>query len=64
MQISIIGLDIAKHVFQVHAVDADEGARSRRFDCAARRCSTISPRCRRVWLAWRHARLRIIGRVS
>jgi hypothetical protein len=23
MQIRVIGLDIAKHVFQVHAVDAD-----------------------------------------
>jgi transposase len=24
MQISTIGLDLAKHVFQVHGVDADE----------------------------------------
>ena len=55
MEISTIGLDLAKSVFQVHVInDAARLSSARR--CAARRCCRFSRSCRRVWSAWRHAR--------
>ena len=59
-EVTTIGLDLAKHVFQVHGVDAEE----RRF-CASsfgvRRFWRSSVDCRPVWLAWRRARRRTTG---
>ena len=52
MQISTIGLDIAKNVFQVHGIDANEtvvvGS-----DSGVARCWRSSKRCRRASSAWR-----------
>ena len=63
MQITIIGLDLAKHWFQVHGVDADGQVVVRR---PLWRSGVIpySDRSSRVWSAWRLARQRIIGRGS
>jgi hypothetical protein len=45
MQVTTIGLDIAKNVFQVHGIDATEKVVVRRRASAARPCSR-SPACR------------------
>ena len=50
-EISTIGIDTAKHVFQLHT-DGGGGARSR----------ASLPLCRPVLLALRHAALRTSGR--
>jgi transposase len=62
MQITTIGLDIAKNVFQVHGIDAAEKVVVRK---QLRRGQVMKffaapPPC----LAWRPAPRRIIGRVS
>ena len=62
MQITTIGLDIAKRVFQAHGVDA-AGQRGAAAQAAARaRCWSSSRRCRRAWWASRPAARRITGR--
>ena len=63
MQITTIGLDIAKNVFQVHGIDATEKVVVRK---QLRRGQVLSflRRCRRASLAWRRVLRRIIGRVS
>ena len=63
MEITTIGLDLAKNVFQVHGVDATGQVLSAsRFD--GRSCCHSSPSCRRAWSAWKRAEPRIIGRAS
>ena len=63
MQITTIGLDIAKHVFQVHAIDAAEKVVVRK---RLRRSQVIKffetlPPC---LMAWRHVPVRTTGHVS
>ena len=64
MQITTIGLDLAKHWFQVHGVDADGHivVRKRLWRSARHRLTSggSSP----VWSAWKPAQRRIIGRAS
>jgi hypothetical protein len=63
MQITTIGLDIAKNVFQVHGIDAAENVVVRK---QLRRSQVIqfSRTCRRVLWAWRPVPPRTIGPVS
>ena len=61
MQISTIGLDIAKNVFQVHGIDATERVGS---SYAVARCWRSSRRCSLALLAWRRAPRPITGRVN
>ena len=58
-----IGLDLAKHVFQVHGVD-QEGKSSFVDGCDERRSSGSSRRCHPASWASRPARLRTTGRGS
>lgn len=60
-QVSTISLDLAKNVFQIHGADAD-GAPI--FNHKLRRAELLgfSKSFRRVWLVWRRAAVRIIGR--
>ena len=63
MQITTIGLDLAKNVFQVHGVDATSQVVVRgRF--GGRRCCHFLPSCLLAWSAWRRAARRITGRAS
>ena len=58
--VTTVGLDLAKHVFQVHGVDASESpGRS-----AARTCWPSSPNCPSVLSVWKPAVRPIIGRAS
>ena len=63
MQITTIGLDIAKNVFQVHGIDATEKVVVRK---QLRRSQVLgsSRRCRLALSAWRPALRPIIGHVS
>ena len=62
MEITTIGLDIAKRVFQVHGADA--GAKvSCAANCIAQRFWPSSPPCRLVWSVSKPATRRIIGHV-
>ena len=63
MEITTIGLDIAKNVFQVHGIDAAEKVVVRK---QLRRSQywASSRRCRRAWSAWKPALRPIIGRGS
>lgn len=60
MQVSTIGLDIAKNVFQVHGIDGEGHVvlcrKVRVIDSS--RCSRVSSR---VWSAWKPVRQAIIG---
>ena len=63
MQVTTIGLDIAKNVFQVHGIDATEKVVVRK---QLRRRQVLEffkalPPC---WSAWRPAPRPIIGRVN
>ena len=62
-EVSTIGLDLAKNVFQVHGVDEAGEIVVRR---QLRRSQVISflRSCRRVWWASRPAQRRIIGLAS
>ena len=62
MEITTIGLDIAKRVFQLHGVDA-AGKAVLRGSCSGRKCWRFSRPYRLVWSALRLAARRIIGRV-
>ena len=42
MQVTTVGIDLAKHVFQVHGVDADGEVRSFVVNCAGRRWLAFS----------------------
>ena len=59
--ITTIGLDLAKSVFQVHCADRD-GQPLCAKSCGALRCLNFSESYRRAWSPWRPVRVRIIGR--
>ena len=63
MQITTIGLDIAKNVFQVHGIDAAEKVVIRK---QLRRGQVLKflRHCRPAWLAWRLVLRRTIGHAS
>ena len=63
MQITTIGLDIAKNVFQVHGIDVIERVIVRK---QLRRGQVMKffEALRLAWSAWRPVPRRIIGRVS
>ena len=63
MQITTIGLDIAKNVFQVHGIDAAEKVAVRK---QLRRSKVIafSKRCHHAWWVWKPVLRRIIGPAS
>ena len=63
MQVTTIGLDIAKNVFQVMASTRLKGW-SFVSNCGAARCWSSSRRCLLAWSAWRPAPRPIIGRVN
>jgi len=60
-EVTTIGLDLAKHVFQVHGVDAAGGVRSAQT-AAARPGGGVFRGCRAAWSGWRRAPRRITGR--
>ena len=61
--VTTVGLDLAKHAFQVHSVGASGALPSpRRSDATS--CWSFSLRCRRAWWDSRRAAQRIIGRAS
>jgi hypothetical protein len=62
-EITTVGLDLAKNVFQVHAVDAG-GTRFCASSFGGRRCWHSSADYRGVWWGWRRVRRRITGRAS
>ena len=62
-EVTTIGLDLAKHVFQVHGVDA-EGATVLRRQCGAGKCWGSSADCRAAWSDWKRVPLGITGRAS
>ena len=62
-EVTTIGLDLAKHVFQVHGVDA-EGATVLRKQLRRAQVLAFPVDWRPVWLAWRRARRRTTGRGS
>jgi hypothetical protein len=64
MDITTIGLDLAKSIFQVHGVDANGRVVIRKSLRRAQMLRHSSPGCPRAWSAWNHAAPRIIGRVS
>jgi transposase len=61
MHVTAIGLDLAKHVFQVHGVDLDGNVAIRR---RLRRAYVIKffASFRPVWSAWRRVQQLTIGR--
>ena len=63
MQITTIGLDLAKHWFQVHGVDAD-GSRIRRKLRRGEVLNFFQVAARPAWSASRPVRRRIIGRAN
>ena len=63
MQVTTIGLDIAKNVFQVHGIDAAEKVVVRN-NFGAARCWSSSRCCRPALSAWKPAPRPIIGRVN
>ena len=64
MQITTIGLDIAKNVFQVHGIDAGENVVVRKQLRRSQVYWRSSKPCRRALSEWRPAPRLIIGRVS
>ena len=60
-EIKTIGLDLAKHVFQIHGVDA-AGECVLRKRLRRGQVVSFSPSCRAVWLGWKPARRRTTGR--
>ena len=63
MEITTIGLDLAKSIFQVHGVDATGEVVVRK---ALRRAQMLPffAKLPRAWSAWRRAARRITGRAS
>ena len=58
--VTTVGLDLAKHVFFIHAEDA-QGQLVFAKEVRAATLSPSSPRCRRVWLAWKRVVQPTIG---
>ena len=63
MQITTVGLDLAKYWFQVHGVDA-AGRPSSSDGFAGRRSSSFSKAWSPASSAWKPAPRRIIGRAN
>jgi hypothetical protein len=63
MQVITIGIDLAKNVFQVHGVDANDKLSST-SRCGDHNCSPSSPNSRRVASAWKLVRRPTTGRAS
>ena len=63
MQVTTIGLDIAKNVFQVHGIDAAEKVVVRK-QLRRRQGWSSSRRCLLALSAWKPAPRLIIGRVN
>ena len=60
MQITTIGLDIAKNVFQVHGIDAAERS-SFGSNFGAAKCWRSSRRCRLALWAWSLRDIPLLG---
>jgi hypothetical protein len=60
MQITTIGLDLAKHWFQIHGATPMETL-SFAGGCGGAAWSPTSGRSSRVWSAWKPARQRTMG---
>ena len=63
-EVSTIGLDIAKSVFQVHGVDGAGAVVIRASASVVRRYWSSLRHCRRAWSGLRRARAHIIGAES
>jgi len=61
VKVVTIGLDLAKHIFQVHGADAE--GRFYEDGYSGARWLVSSPMCRRVWSQWKPAAARTIGAV-
>jgi len=59
-QISTIGLDLAKNVFQIHG--ATRGRADLQSETASSEVLRFFEKLPRVWSDWRRAAVRIIGR--
>lgn len=62
MKIATIGIDIAKHIFQVHGVGWRKF--SCRSGCAVQKYSVFRPTRTMPRLAWKRAERPILGRAS
>ena len=64
--VAVIGLDLAKSVFQVHGIDAEGQVVLRRRLSRSKLLSFFAalPRCRVAWLVWRPVRARTTGHAS
>ena len=62
-EITTIGLDLAKHVFQVHGIDA-QGTTVLRKRLRRGQDWRSSVAFRAVWSGWKHVRRAITGRAS
>ena len=63
-EVSTIGLDIAKSVFQVHGVDVDGAVVIRKRVSRVEGVGVLRQLCRRAWLVLRRVRAHIIGAAS
>ena len=63
-EITTIGLDLAKHVFQVHGVDAEGATVLRKQLAAGAGAGVLQSSCRAAWWEWRRVRRRTTGRGS
>lgn len=59
-EVAIVGLDLAKNMFQAHGMRLDGGARSEQ-NCPARRSWSFSRLSRTALLRWKLAPVRITG---
>lgn len=59
-QVTTIGLDLAKNIFQAHGADA-AGTSCSVGRCGASRCRPVSPRSRHALWLWRPAPSRTTG---
>ena len=59
-QVITIGLDLAKHVFQVHGADAEGSPVFNRKRGAAKFCVFLRS-CHHAWWGWKHAVAPTIG---
>ena len=64
MQITTIGLDLAKNVFQIHGVDATGQVAVRKSLRRSQMLPFFLPNCLLAWSASRRAARRITGRAS
>ena len=60
MQVTTVGLDLAKNIFQVHGV-SENGEVAFNQACGGRSCSRSLRNSHPVWLAWRLAAPATVG---